>query len=242
MSSFYLMHHWLSPNRRQCSQGGPIGILGWQLLVVWRYTAELLTIFRMSHKCQYCPLLVGHWRNVPSLPHPRHFLIPLNDSGLERVRFVSLSLSEIKELVPELRDSQDSRETLPSSPWRGCMHVIERNRTSLPSHWLYVSVWIGLKCSFCSFCSGCSFWWHKEVSPFREMLLCTYQIAHPKPISFHLNREKNIWKGKVLMDYFCKCENLLEEQFSLVDLQKNGSVNYVTLLNLKECNERWKPF
>ena len=45
------------------------------------------------------------------------------------------------------------------------------------------------------------------------------------------------------MDYFCKHEkHLLEGQFSLVDWQKNSSINYVALLNLKECGERWELF
>ena len=31
---------------------------------------------------------------------------------------------------------------------------------------------------------------HKEVSPFREKVLSTHHIAHPKPSSFNLSRRK----------------------------------------------------
>lgn len=69
----------------------------------------------------------------------------------------------------------------------------------------------GSKMLVLGFCSGYSFWWNKEVAPFREMLLSAYHhSAHPKPVSFNLNREKKkkISKGKVLMDYFCTCEKI----------------------------------
>lgn len=96
------------------------------------------------------------------------------------------------------------------------------------------------------FCSGYSFWWNKEVAPFREMLLSAYHhSAHPKPVSFNLNREKkkkNL-KGKSINGLFLYMwKNLLEGQFSLVDWWKNSSANYAALLNLKEYSEHWKPF